>query len=452
LLRHAPIGDGSRFADSSGSVGASEHHDHSSIFKGDEDIGGCGKRKNERPIGGLTVGKILESVLDSQEKLWSSLRGNSLQVVSRIIRCNQGGYGYVLSNCNGCGHEEYLANCSCGDRNCPNCGAAQRSQWAQGIAEKFLPTRAFHVVFTLPHNLNSTILANKKPMLSLLMKAAAETLMEFSANHKQLNGTPFLLSVLHTWTQDLRFHPHIHCLISAGALQESGQWFEFKGKFLFSIKALARVFRGKMLAGIDALVRSGAITLPIPRQDDASISDFFDVIPKKWVVYCKAPYKSTNVVIRYFARYANRTAISNKRLCGFEDNIVKIACRNDSSEPEPDTKSSTPHFVNISGEEFVERFIQHIPPYGMHRIRRYGLLSGRTSAEKISRLEKIIPRNLEDKKMATQKELPPACRICKSTDIHISIFRRNQNNSKNEWLNGPLPSSLSSTKRGVDTS
>jgi hypothetical protein len=377
----------------------------------------------------------LDSYLQSTGKSLSGLRDNLPQVVARIIRCAKGEYGYVLGTCKACRHIEFLGNCGCGDRNCPGCGSALREKWAEGVGAAFIPSKAFHVVFTLPHQLNAVMLANRKTMLNLIIKSASETLMEFCAKSEKLGGTPFLLSVLHTWTQDLRFHPHVHCLVSAGVQQLDGAWKEFEGKFLFSVKALAKVFRGKVIAGIDALIRKSDFDFPYSLRDDASILDFLSKIPARWNVFCKAPYKGIGVVIRYFARYANRTAISNKRLRRFDEKTVTFVRRRDSAEPEPDARTLGLPLVELSVEEFFRRFTQHIPPQGMHRIRRYGLLSSRISGERRVSLRKVISKtaastSTEKKETATRVESPPPCRQCLSSEVRVSIFRRNPNAPK----------------------
>lgn len=354
------------------------------------------------------------------------------KVVTRIIDCSEGKYGYVLGDCSDCKHSNIIAHCGCGDRNCPCCGASQRKEWAEKISEKFIPERAFHVVFTLPHEFNALIKANKKPLLELLMKVAAATLLQFSTNSKHLGGTPFLMTVLHTWTQDLRFHPHVHALISSGALETDGKtWHEFKGQFLFSVKALASVFRGKFLAGLNELLRAGGIALLNPRQDETALMDFLANITKKWVVYCKPPYKNTDVVVRYFARYANRSAISNKRLLRFNDGNVSIAQRKDSAEPDSSDARLATNQVEMTGEKFLLRFVQHIPPSRMHRIRYYGLMSPKIRKEKRELLQKIIPRSPEEKKMAAQNAPPTVCPKCKSTNWTVLILRQNPKSANN---------------------
>jgi hypothetical protein len=263
------------------------------------------------------------------------------------------------------------------------------------------------------------------------MDTAAQTLLEFSTNPKGLNGTPFLMTVLHTWTQDLLFHPHVHALISAGALDADGKtWHEHRGKYLFSVRALSKAFRGKFTAGLAALVASGDVSLPIVYQRETGLMDFLATIPQKWVVYAKPPYKSTQVVIRYFARYANRTAISNQRIISHQNGTVTIARRRDSAEPDLPPSGPPSRVTTMSEEDFLFRFAQHIVPKGFHRIRYYGLMSPQLREKKRALLRAIVPRIRDKKQMATREFPPYTCPRCKSGNTHVTLHRRKLNSQK----------------------
>lgn len=263
------------------------------------------------------------------------------------------------------------------------------------------------------------------------MKTTAATLLEFSADKKHLGGTPFLMTVLHTWTQTLNFHPHVHALISSGALQEDGTtWHEHKGKFIFPVHALKKVFKGKFVDGLKTLLDSGEISLPDGPQGDAAIADFIDNLPRNWNVYLKPPYKSTQVVIRYFARYTNRTALSDKRIVGFENDKVIISCRRDSAEPEVQSTEPNSRTIEMKTEDFLLRFEQHIVPKWFHRIRYYGLMSPRMSPTKQEHLAAIFA-NIPVKKEIAVKELPPfICPHCHSVNTSVHVIRRQHQASK----------------------
>ncbi len=346
-------------------------------------------------------------------------------VLNRILRCASGAYGYVLNSCNNCGHAESIAACGCGDRNCPNCGQAKRAEWAEDVAERFLPGRAFHVVFTLPHQLNFLIQGHQRTLLNLLMKTAADTLLEFSRDPtpRGLGGIPFLMTVLHTWTQDLRFHPHIHALISAGAWNaETQTWHEREKDYLFSINALRKFFRGKFKAGLRELLDAGIVSLPPEYRGDGGFLDFWKTIPKKWNVFSKKPYRSTDLVIRYFARYTNRIAISNRRIMSHNEKQVTIAIRSDSSEPEIDSIKGT-RTVEMNPDEFLKRYVQHILPKGFHRIRHYGLMSPSASRNVIDKIRAVLTEKREAKKKVANELPPRRCSLCLSENTTTTLHR-----------------------------
>lgn len=368
----------------------------------------------------------MEAAASGNSDLVASIPAYSQVVLKRILRCASGGYGYVLNTCGDCGHVEPIAACGCGDRNCPNCGQAKRSDWAEAVSERFLPQRAFHVVFTLPHELNGIIQCFPRVLLNLLLKAAADTLLEFSRSPapRGMGGTPFLLTVLHTWTQDLRFHPHVHALISAGAWDtEEEVWRERKGNFLFSVRALAASFRGRFLDGLRELVDAGHVSLPPEHRGDAGFLDFCEKIPKKWVVFSRKPYRGTHVVIRYFARYTNRIAISNRRILSLSDEKVTIALRRDASEPEVDSIRGH-RTAEMTPEVFFLRYVKHILPKGFHRIRHSGLMAPNTSAKIIDKIRATFASKGGVKKKVA-KELPPRkCSLCLSENTKTTLHRR----------------------------
>jgi hypothetical protein len=351
-------------------------------------------------------------------------------IIKRIIRCARGEYGYVLSICNSCGNSEAFAACGCGDRNCPNCGKQKRQEWVGKVSERFLPERAFHIVFTLPHEFNIYFRKRPTAMMKLLTNTAAQTLLEFSADEKYLGGVPFMMTVLHTWTQELHFHPHIHALISAGGMKPDGSWHESRSNFLFPVRALSKKFRGLFLSQFAELATNGSIELQPEYQRDIGCIEFLAKIPKKWVVHAKRPYKSVGVLIRYFARYANRTAISDARIVEHKSESVTIKCRRDPEEPEVHSS----RLVTMPEEEFIFRFAQHIPPKGFHRIRYYGLMSPRMSEAKREHISKIVPRSAGANKKVAANELPPPhkCSLCQSEDTTVTILRANQSAKKRE--------------------
>jgi len=369
---------------------------------------------------------VIFEATQNDPSLWRYAKGHARIVVNRIIRCTNHELGYVLRECASCGYQESLAPCCCGDRNCPNCGAQKREEWARSVGERFLPSRAFHVVFTIPHQFNAIFKANKYILYNLLMQTATNVLLQFAKNPKHLGGgTPFLMAVLHTWTQTLQYHPHVHALISAGVLRESGEWVENKRDFLFSIKALSRCFIAEFLSKFNAMFRSNELRMPDPcYQGEKGLTDFLNDLPKKWVVFIKKPYKSVDVAIRYFARYANRTAISDKRLISYNDNRVQIAVRRDSCEPEANGDRTDTPSITLSEEDFFRRYCDHIVPRGFHRIRYYGLMSMRISNEKRQMLARVFKKRPEKKEKVQDEPTPYNCPRCQGTHATISLHRQ----------------------------
>ena len=228
-----------------------------------------------------------------------------------------------------------------------------------------MPVPYFHLVFTLPHDLNGLIAAAPRRLYENLFAAAAATLTEFAGSPRHLGGVPAFSLVLHTWKQDLGRHVHVHALVAGGALSDTGEWVRPKKGFLFPVRALSRVFRGKFIGGLDGLRRQG------------HLPDFLDPVgwqrlkqrlyAHDWVVYAKQPLGGPEAVLEYLGRYTHRVAISNERIVGIEDDQVAFRGRADA-----DGRKRT---LRLSGSEFIARFLLHVLPAGFKRIRHYGLLS-----------------------------------------------------------------------------
>lgn len=259
----------------------------------------------------------------------------------------------------------------------------------------------FHIVFTLPQELNAVIYSNQKDMYNLMFRCVAQTIRELASDPKYLGAAIDLTSVLHTWGQNLSFHPHIHCIVPAGGLNKLGKWVDSKKKFFLPVKALSRKFRGKFLA---------LITLQKPDIDHSLLNDCYN---KEWVVFCKPPFKTAACVVEYLGRYTHRVAISNNRLLNFENGQVTFKWR--------DYKDSNRwKEMSISTEEFIRRFLMHVLPHSFMKIRHYGFLSSRGKQTKLSLCKKLTGASLLAKeKLTTEKLLfkilgrnPQTCRSC----------------------------------------
>ncbi len=326
-----------------------------------------------------------------------------------------------MSICDQCGHNQIVASCKCNNRHCPSCGATKRKEWLKKFSERNFATSNFHAVFTLPHELNSIIQQFPSQLLALLCKEAANTLMEFAQDPKYLGGTPFLTTVLHTWTQDLRYHPHVHCLISGGAIsQNMDKWIEPKNKdFLFPVKALSKKFKGAFISGLKTLINEGKVVLPPQFRNPSGTIDFLSILPKKWLVYCKPPYKGKDVVLKYFARYTNRAGISDNRIEEINDNEILIKLKRDPAEINTNGAKKT---VTLTKIEFFKRFFTHVLPKSFHRIRHFGLSSPRCSKENVESAKKLLNQD-----SCPEKESPILenmfCPKCQSKNTRIISSR-----------------------------
>lgn len=242
------------------------------------------------------------------------------RVMHRIRYCRTAELGYHVYQCDNdqCGGVRYQYH-SCRDRHCPNCGALKKQEWIEARMQELLPVKYYHMVFTLPHQLNAVILGHRKLLFKLLFDTSAQTLLTFAKDERYLGALPGIISVLHTWGQHLSFHPHIHCIISAGGLTPDNRWKQAKRKswrFLFPVKSMAIVYRAKFLQGLKRLINKGDVTLPA----NTDCKALFDLLyQKEWVVYAKAPFAGPHTIIEYLGRYTHKVAISNHRICSINE-------------------------------------------------------------------------------------------------------------------------------------
>ncbi|MGA7379347.1 MAG: transposase, partial [Terriglobales bacterium] len=251
------------------------------------------------------------------------LRWKHVKVLLAIARCRTAALGGHLDQCTRCGHRAISYN-SCRNRHCPKCQTAARDRWIAARQKELLPTRYVHVVFTLPAQLAPLVLQNKKLIYGLLLRASAETLLEVARDPKHLGAEIGFFSVLHTWSQKLTLHPHVHCVIPAGGLSpDHTHWVKSQNRFFLPLKVLSRVFRGKFVAGLKQALQNGRLNfhgnlapLAQPKPFAAWLRLLFR---KDWVVYAKRPFGGPEYVLQYLGRYTHRVAISNHRLVSFTD-------------------------------------------------------------------------------------------------------------------------------------
>lgn len=318
------------------------------------------------------------------------------KVIRRVIACRTPALGGKVQWCAGCGFERYVYH-SCRDRHCPKCQTQAKEAWRQARQLELLPVPYFHQVFTLPHELNSWVLAgeeNQRALLKLLFAAASETLLEFGQG--ELGGQLGFTMVLHTWDQQLRPHFHLHALVASGALSaDRTRWIAGGAKFLFPVRALSKKFRGRFLAGFRQLLDRGQLRLPKEYAERGrSPGRLLKTLGKKpWVVYSKAPFAGPAKLLDYLSRYTHRVAISNHRLVACRDGSVTFRYR-DRADGDRRKERTLP------AEEFIGRYLKHVLPSGFMRIRHYGFLANRYRRSKLARIRELVG--------ARPAELPPA--------------------------------------------
>ena len=282
-----------------------------------------------------------------------------------IQNCRTSALGAHVDSCDACGFEKISYN-SCRNRHCPKCQTITREQWIEKQNQSLLNTGYFHVVFTLPEELNSIMLRNQDVAYGLFFKSVSETLLELCADHKYLGAKPGITTVLHTWGQNLMYHPHIHCIVTGGGLTTDNKWQSSRKKFFLPVKVLSRKFRGKFLYFLE----------------QAGLSFDSALYRTEWVVYCKPPFKNASKVIEYLGRYTHRVAISNQRILALENGKVTFSWR----DYRDNNKKKT---MAITATEFIRRFMLHILPAGFRKIRHYGILAARDKSTRISLCKKL---------------------------------------------------------------
>ena len=295
------------------------------------------------------------------------------KVMRAVSVCRTQELGGHLDRCDVCGFERPAYN-SCRNRHCPKCQSLAKAKWLEKQTSELLPVGYFHLVFTLPHELNRLILAHKKIGLSLLFKAVSETLLEFGQT--RLKGTLGIIAVLHTWDQTLKDHFHLHCLVPAGALSfDQSRWIAARKNFLFPVTALSQVFRGKFLGLLQQAREKGKIP---PANNEIKASR-----RKSWVVYAKKPFGSPQTVLDYLGRYIHRVALSNDRILQVQDGEVILSYRD---RRDGDRKKT----MTLEAQEFIRRFLLHVLPDGFMRIRHFGFLANRSKKRVLAQCRKLL--------------------------------------------------------------
>jgi hypothetical protein len=336
----------------------------------------------------LEVAEVFRSCRDAfLQRYGAGLTPVQRRALDDLTACRTAALGGHVLECPGCGHQEVSYN-SCGNRHCPKCQATAAARWLEAQAADLLETPYFHVVFTLPSALGPVALCNPRAVYGLLMRAAAETLLEVAADPKHLGAEVGVLAVLHTWGQDLALHPHVHCVVTGGGLAPDGsRWVAGRDDFFLPVRVLSRVFRGKFLAGLRAAFKRGRLrfsgrlaAFARPGRFDRLIRE---TVRTEWVVYARPPFGGAEVVLKYLARYTHRAAISNRRLVDLTDGRVTFRWKDYAHGGRRGT-------MTLDAVEFVRRFLMHVLPTGFVRVRHYGLLANRHRREKLARCRELL--------------------------------------------------------------
>ena len=351
------------------------------------------------------VAEVLERAWIQQETI--KLNTWQLRTLDAIRRCRTAALGGHIDACDSCGHISISYN-SCRNRHCPKCQGEKREAWIAAREAELLPCPYFHVVFTLPNELNQLAMHEPKVIYDSLFEATWQTIQAFGKDSKHLH-TPTekgvkngMVAVLHTWGQNLSLHPHLHCIIPGGGVDQRGHWryTRVKGKFLYPVKALSAVFRAKYVA--------------ILRKKLVLEQSFYDSLFKKqWVVYAKRPFGNPKSVVEYLGRYTHKIAISNHRIVSIDEHMVTFSYKDYKNGAQKKA-------MTLNHNEFIRRFSQHILPKRLVRIRHYGILSSTWKRGKLKDLqEKLWQKPMPPKPHKSAKVRP--CPCCKSGNLRTIL-------------------------------
>jgi len=284
-----------------------------------------------------------------------------LSVLNALQKCRTAALGGHVDGCDSCGHVRISYN-SCRNRHCPKCQVTNKERWILARQQQLLPVSYFHVVFTIPQELNTWCLHYPKQMYDLLFAASHGTINTFAQDEKHLGAMPGMISVLHSWGQNLSLHPHVHLIIPGGGIAPSGCWKKVKrnGRYLFPVKAMSTVFKNKYMQGFLQLLKKENKTL------EPSLRE--TLYNKSWVVYAKQPFGGPQQVIEYLGRYTHKVAISNHRIKSIADDKITFSYKDYADGSKQKT-------MTLQATEFLRRFFLHILPPGFRKIRYYGFLA-----------------------------------------------------------------------------
>jgi hypothetical protein len=350
-----------------------------------------------------------------------------LKAMHNISVCRTAHLGGHIEQCDQCDFERIAYN-SCRDRHCPKCQTMVKEKWLNDRKADLLPCNYFHMVFTLPHKLNPIILTNKKVMLSNLFAAVNQTLQVFAKDPQwRLEGQVGFIGVIHTWSQKLTDHFHLHCLVAGGALSfDKKRWIPSKNSFLFKAASMAKEFKKRYLRFFEKAYLNDELIFPgktAPYKFMKRFTSLLDSLFKvKWIVYAKRPFAGPEQVLEYLGRYTHRVAISNNRIKSIDNNKISFDYKDRSDNDAIKT-------MTISSHEFIRRFLLHVLPENFMKIRYFGFLSHRNKKQAINLIRKFIGSDmpLQEKTKETVLEMMlrltgqdiSCCPMCKKGKMTI---------------------------------
>ena len=367
-----------------------------------------------------------------REQHSASLSTAQRRVMSALELCRTAALGGHIEKCDQCQHERICYD-SCRNRHCPKCQSLARAQWIEDRQQELLDTEYFHVVFTLPEEIAAIAYQNKEVVYGILFQATSEALRTIAADPKHLGAKIGFFAVLHSWGQNLLFHPHLHCVVPGGGLSPDGdRWISCRPGFFLPVRVLSRLFRRLFLEVLEKAFDNGQLhffSSLHELQDRRTFLRYLAPLRKaEWVVYAKRPFAGPQQVLDYVGRYTHRVAISNNRLLDIEDGRVRFRYkdyRHDSQQK----------IMTVSADEFIRRFLLHVLPKGFQRIRYYGFLGNRYRRQKLARCRQLLRMNSAEESPQTSKSpdyrdryqeltgislrLCPVCRLGRMTRVEL---------------------------------
>jgi hypothetical protein len=335
----------------------------------------------------IRIADILQKALPRYLRRYGTLPAEYFRVINAILACRTERLGARHYECENC-HQPQQHFHSCRNRHCPRCQSYAALQWVQARVREMLPVPYFHIVFTIPSELNPFALRNKRSMYSILYRAANDTLRQLALQDKWLGASIGCIAVLHTWGQNLNDHPHLHCIIPAGGMRtKDRQWKHCRHNFFAPVTVLQQVYKGKFMEYFKSAIAEKEIAFHgrLRQWDNTDkCSALIDMLYRKtWVVYVKPSFVSPQAVIKYLGRYTHRVAISEHRIIAFDGNTVTFTY----TDYAHDNARKT---MTLPDVEFIRRFLMHILPYRFMRIRHFGIFANHGRTERIQRCREML--------------------------------------------------------------